>query len=349
MQVTDSEKYGQDLREMTSINSVGVVDQLYGRRIMTADILENLVTLKQFNGTVFEEQPLFLRELMELRLERLEFLEEGALFFYSLTYPIIRKGFLVPKFSVLQTGFYNESNHLMMDLPEELALIDGHIVEFECIHTIFGLCRVDPNSERESCLSPSATSACSLRKADSGETCTVNTRHGVMITSRGQINAFTSDFVTGKATNTNRRLVAIQKSSSRSYFLPWGNYSEVHINGYGSGILPPTYLIDRNFIFTSMSDYFNLSLMEFDDVITIKSHLNVLDDLIQEQKRNIKNISQKVEVIGGQPGGPSFFTILSLGLHTLQIFFIIYIVIRIISCCKKRRRYQRADDQTEYL
>ena len=76
---------------------------------------------------------------MELRLERMEIVEEGAVFYYTLIFPLLTKGSLFPTFSVEQTAFFSDGHHYMLDLPKKLARIDGQFAEFQCAHSIFGL------------------------------------------------------------------------------------------------------------------------------------------------------------------------------------------------------------------
>ena len=63
---------------MSDVDSSGVLHHF--RSFVDEEILQKLVTLPEFNGTVYQDQPAFLKEYVEIRFERMDILPEGAVF-----------------------------------------------------------------------------------------------------------------------------------------------------------------------------------------------------------------------------------------------------------------------------
>ena len=73
----------------------------------------------------------------EVTLERLHLNDAGATFYYTLTYPALTKSSLIATF---QTGFIVNGHHnMMLDLPNQLALIGDRYHEYECGQKIFNI------------------------------------------------------------------------------------------------------------------------------------------------------------------------------------------------------------------
>ena len=73
----------------------------------------------------------------EVTLERLHLNDAGATFYYTLVYPVLTKSSLIVTF---QTGFIVNGHHnMMLDLPNQLALIGDRYHEYECGQKIFNI------------------------------------------------------------------------------------------------------------------------------------------------------------------------------------------------------------------
>ena len=206
-----------------------------------------------------------------------------------------------------------------MDLPEKLARYNGQYSEFQCEHSIFGLCRMNINSIRSSCLSSSNTESatCSLKPADCGNICSINTKHGVLIITMERINAFI------RLPTQRVKLVADREKRSNFYFLPWTNYSSIHAMGrYGFEILPQTTLVDKNYVITPISDYVNFTLPAFHSIPTLKLQLDSLEAELRKQMQEVANISVNFKGLPKEASsnGKSIWTSLPMLLHALHIF-----------------------------
>ena len=314
---------------MTDVDASGT---LVGsaRKVIDYTLLKSLVSLPAFNGTLFQRHPPLLRRYMELKLERMDFVKNGVLFYYTLIFPRIGLNSIFPSYNVLQTGFFVEGGHYSFDIPSRVALYGERYMDVICIHAISGLCRVNLRSLKESCLT--STTTCSLKKPDCGDnTCSVNTKHGLLVTTLEELNGF--------ATRTGR-LVSIPQSASHVHFLSWTNYTSVHImgiDGYEESA-PSAYTND----YVLKTDEFHINFTAFKAPKRFTSHLEELERKIEMQNKQINNISTIVKDGTSEDENQPFWKNLELMLHAGQIVFFMYLAFQIINCFCTRSKYGKA-------
>ena len=156
-----------------------------------------------------------------------------------------------------------------------------------------------------------------------------------------QINAFIP--MPGRASQ--QKLVAVPRSESNVYFLPWTNYTSAHIMGeHGREVLPPTTMVDRQYVLTTISDYVNFTFPSLHSVPTMRLQLDSLETELKKQMEHVSNISVQVKGLkeATSKDSPSFWTNLPLLLHAGQIVFFMYLIVQIIICCRDRCNYGEA-------
>ena len=332
-QVVNIEQYGSDLESLANVDASGILLRL-PHSLRDFKTLKAIASLPRFNGTIYKTEPRLLKSYMELHLERLHLDDAGATFYYTLTYPVLTKSSLIPTFRVEQTGFIVNGTHMMLDLPNQLALIDGRYHEYDCGQNIFDLCRINTTTIRPSCLQESLTDGlCSMIPSDCGDMCSINTRSGLLLTTNHAIHAFL------RRDSKEKQMVTIPPVSMSAHFIPWMNYSSVVVMGNGRVIEPPVGQ-DYEFNILINSDYVNYTTPIFNNVLSVdESGLAVLQEQIEQQKLTIDNITLHIETVktGMSNDGDSIWSNLSLYLHLGQTIFLLYLLAQLIMCVRSMK------------
>ena len=332
-QVVNIEQYGSDLESLANVDASGILLRL-PHSLRDFKTLKAIASLPRFNGTIYKTEPRLLKSYMELHLERLHLDDAGATFYYTLTYPVLTKSSLIPTFRVEQTGFIVNGRHMMLDLPNQLALIDGRYHEYDCGQNIFDLCRINTTTIRPSCLQESLTDGlCSMIPSDCGDMCSINTRSGLLLTTNHAIHAFL------RRDSKEKQMVTIPPVSMSAHFIPWMNYSSVVVMGNGRVIEPPVGQ-DYEFNILINSDYVNYTTPIFNNVLSVdESGLAVLQEQIEQQKLTIDNITLHIETVktGMSNDGDSIWSNLSLYLHLGQTIFLLYLLAQLIMCVRSMK------------
>ena len=110
----------------------------------------------------------------------------------------------------------------------------------------------------------------------------------------------------------------VPHSESNVYFLPWTNYTSAHIMGdHGHEVLPPTTMVDQQYVLTTISDYVNFTFPSLHSFPTMRLQLDSLEIELKKQMEHVSNISVQVKGLKEDTSkdSPFFWTHLPLLLH----------------------------------
>ena len=315
---------------MANVDASGILLRL-PHSLRDVKTLKAISSLPRFNGTIYKTEPRLLKSYMELRLERLHLDDAGATFYYTLTYPVLTRSSLIPTFRVEQTGFIVNGRHMMLDLPNQVALIDGRYHEYGCGQNIFDLCRINTTTIKQSCLQESLSDGmCSTIPSDCGDMCSINTKSGLLLTTNHAIHAFL------RKDSKEKQMVTVPPVTMSAHFIPWMNYSSVVVMGNGRVIEPPE---DQDYEFNILinSNYVNYTTPIIDNVLSVdKSGLAILQAQIEHHKSMIDNITLHLKPETSNDDD-SIWSQLALYLHYGQILFLLYLLAQVIICVRSMK------------